>query len=75
MPHIVSDVTEPISPQPQQRFSDMTLPIAEFLANKIFYLLDDHKDDSKQISPRAFGKWIKDLPNLLGQLSQFSRAT
>ncbi|TBU29583.1 hypothetical protein BD311DRAFT_266257 [Dichomitus squalens] len=49
-----------------QRFSGMTLPVAEFLANNVFCLLDDHKDDSKRISARAFGIWIKDLPNLLG---------
>ncbi|TBU21306.1 hypothetical protein BD311DRAFT_802929 [Dichomitus squalens] len=61
-----SDVTEPISAQPQQRFSGMTLPVAEFLANNVFCLLDNHKDDSKLISARAFGNWIKDLPNLLG---------
>ncbi|TBU21243.1 hypothetical protein BD311DRAFT_811634 [Dichomitus squalens] len=61
-----SDIADPISAQPQQRFSGMTLPVAEFLANNVFCLLDDHKDDSKRISARAFGNWIKDLPNLLG---------
>ena len=49
-----------------QRFTGMTLPVAEFLANNVICLLDDHKDDSKRISARAFGHWIKDLPNLLG---------
>ena len=49
-----------------QRFSGMTLPVAEFLANNVFCILDDPKDDSKRISARAFGNWIKDLPTLLG---------
>ncbi|TBU24355.1 hypothetical protein BD311DRAFT_741812 [Dichomitus squalens] len=69
-----SDVADPISAQPQQRFSGMTLPVAEFLANNVFCLLDDHKDNSKRISARAFGNWIKDLPNLLDQAMALARA-
>ncbi|RDX50141.1 kinase-like protein [Lentinus brumalis] len=49
-----------------QRFTGMTLPVAEFLANNVFCILDDPKDDSKRISARDFGLWIKDLPTLLG---------
>ncbi|KAI0645424.1 kinase-like protein [Trametes meyenii] len=49
-----------------QRFSGMTLPVAEFLAHNVFCILDDPKDDSQRISAHAFGAWIKDLPNLLG---------
>ncbi|KAI0690200.1 hypothetical protein C8T65DRAFT_711702 [Cerioporus squamosus] len=49
-----------------QRFTGMTLPVAEFLANNVFCILDDPKDDSKRISARDFGVWIKDLPTLLG---------
>ncbi|RPD78274.1 hypothetical protein L226DRAFT_456926 [Lentinus tigrinus ALCF2SS1-7] len=49
-----------------QRFTGMTLPVAEFLANNVFCILDDPKDDSKRISARDFGTWIKDLPTLLG---------
>ena len=49
-----------------QRFSGMTLPVAEFLANNVFCILDDPKDDSQRISARDFGIWIKDLPTLLG---------
>ena len=49
-----------------QRFSGMTLPVAEFLANNVFCILDNPKDDSKRVSARTFGNWIKDLPNLLG---------
>ncbi|EJF55384.1 hypothetical protein DICSQDRAFT_175988 [Dichomitus squalens LYAD-421 SS1] len=68
-----SDITEPISPQPQQCFSGMTFPIAEILANNVFCLLDNHKDDRKRISARAFGNWIKDLPNLLGDPWTYSQ--
>ncbi|KAI0769679.1 hypothetical protein BD413DRAFT_493330 [Trametes elegans] len=49
-----------------QRFSGMTLPVAEFLAYNVFCILDDPKDDSQRISAHAFGAWVKDLPNLLG---------
>ncbi|KAI0930605.1 hypothetical protein AcV5_007273 [Taiwanofungus camphoratus] len=49
-----------------QRFAGMSLPVAEFLANKVFCLLDDPKDDSKRIGARAFGAWVRDLPALLG---------
>ncbi|PIL34178.1 hypothetical protein GSI_03889 [Ganoderma sinense ZZ0214-1] len=52
-----------------QRFSGMTLPVAEFLANNVFCILDNPKDDSKRVSARTFGNWIKDLPNLLGSPS------
>ena len=52
-----------------QRFTGMTLPVAEFLANNVFCILDGPKDDSKRISAHAFGAWIKDLPNLLGSSS------
>ncbi|KAI0633358.1 kinase-like protein [Trametes polyzona] len=48
-----------------QRFTGMTLPVAEFLANNVFCILNNPKDDSQRISARAFGVWIKDLPNLL----------
>ncbi|KAI0373388.1 kinase-like protein [Pilatotrama ljubarskyi] len=49
-----------------QRFTGMTLPVAEFLANNVFCILDGPKDDSRRISARAFGAWVKDLPSLLG---------
>lgn len=49
-----------------QRFSGMTEPVAEFLAHKVFCILDGPKDDLRRVSARAFGAWIKDLPNLLG---------
>ncbi|KAL7281261.1 hypothetical protein ACG7TL_004569 [Trametes sanguinea] len=48
------------------RFTGMTLPVAEFLANNVFCILDGPEDDSRRISARAFGHWVKDLPDLLG---------
>jgi serine/threonine protein kinase len=49
-----------------QRFVGMTRPVAEHLANKVFNVLDDPKDDSERISAADFGIWAKDLPDLLG---------
>ncbi|KAJ7078879.1 hypothetical protein B0H15DRAFT_859596 [Mycena belliarum] len=49
-----------------QRFLGMTRPVAEHLANKVFNVLDDPKDDSERISAADFGLWAKDLPDLLG---------
>ena len=49
-----------------QRFAGMTLPVAEFLANNVFCILDDSRDDSQRISAADFGVWAKDLPALLG---------
>ncbi|CDO69298.1 hypothetical protein BN946_scf184976.g17 [Trametes cinnabarina] len=48
------------------RFAGMTRPVAEFLANNVFCILDGPEDSSRRISARAFGHWIKDLPDLLG---------
>ncbi|KAE9408551.1 kinase-like protein [Gymnopus androsaceus JB14] len=47
------------------RFSGMTQPVAEVLANRVFNVLDDPEDDSKRISASGFGTWIRDLPDLL----------
>ncbi|KAJ7128907.1 hypothetical protein C8R43DRAFT_1026320 [Mycena crocata] len=52
-----------------QRFVGMTRPVAEHLANKVFNVLDDPKDDSERISAAEFGIWAKDLPDLLGSQS------
>jgi hypothetical protein len=49
-----------------QRFAGMTLPVAEFLANKVFCVLDDPMDDSQRIAASDFGVWAKDLPAFLG---------
>lgn len=48
-----------------QRFTGMTRPVAEILANRVFNVLDDSGDDSKRISAADFGLWAKDLPDLL----------
>ncbi|KZT70907.1 hypothetical protein DAEQUDRAFT_724651 [Daedalea quercina L-15889] len=48
------------------RFAGMTQPVAEFLATKVFCLLDGPRDSGKRISARAFGNWVRDLPTLLG---------
>ncbi|KZT08399.1 kinase-like protein [Laetiporus sulphureus 93-53] len=48
------------------RFTGMAQPVAEFIASNVFCILDDHWDDSKRISARAFGTWVRDLPTLLG---------
>ncbi|TFY50319.1 hypothetical protein EVJ58_g11099, partial [Rhodofomes roseus] len=47
------------------RFTGMTLSVAEFLATKVFCLLDGPRDSGKRISARAFGIWVRDLPTLL----------
>ncbi|KAI0790653.1 hypothetical protein C8Q75DRAFT_806056 [Abortiporus biennis] len=47
------------------RFAGMTLPVAEFLATKVFCILDDYKDDSPRVEAKAFGRWVRDLPDLL----------
>ena len=54
-----------------RRFAGMTFPVANFLAENVFCILDDPTDDSQRIDARAFGVWIRDLPTLLGS-SQLS---
>jgi len=50
-----------------QRFAGMTRPVAQFLADRVFNILDDNgKDDTKRISAKDFGDWSRDLPDLLG---------
>ncbi|KAF9038336.1 kinase-like protein [Hymenopellis radicata] len=49
-----------------QRFTGMTRPVAEMLANRVFNVLEDTNDDSSRISAVEFGSWVKDLPELLG---------
>lgn len=48
------------------RFTGMTRPVAEFLANRVFCILDDPGDDSPRVTASEFGSWIKNLPALLG---------
>lgn len=48
-----------------QRFTGMTLPVAEFLATRVFCILEDPADDSPRVEARVFGQWVRDLPALL----------
>ncbi|THH29951.1 hypothetical protein EUX98_g4251 [Antrodiella citrinella] len=48
------------------RFTGLTYPVAEFLASRVFCLLEDPHDDSPRITAADFGRWVKDLPSLLG---------
>jgi hypothetical protein len=52
-----------------QRFTGMTLPVAEYLTDKVFCILEDPTDDSQRVGAREFGTWIKDLPALLADTS------
>ncbi|KAF4598404.1 hypothetical protein EYR38_006806 [Pleurotus pulmonarius] len=47
-------------------FVGMTRPVAEFLATRVFCILEDPSDDSRRISAAEFGQWARDLPALLG---------
>ncbi|TFK44538.1 hypothetical protein BDQ12DRAFT_593580 [Crucibulum laeve] len=48
------------------RFTGMTRPVAEVLANRVFCILPDPNDDSRRISASDFGGWARNLPSLLG---------
>ena len=48
-----------------RRFAGMTLPVANFLVENVFCILDDPTDDSQRIGAREFGVWIRDLPTLI----------
>jgi hypothetical protein len=48
-----------------RRFSGMTLPVANFLVENVFCILDDPTDDSQRIGAREFGVWVRDLPTLM----------
>ena len=43
----------------------MTLPVANFLVENVFCILDDHTDDSRRIGAHEFGLWVRDLPALM----------
>jgi hypothetical protein len=47
------------------RFTGMTHPVAEYLANKVFCILDDPEDDSRRTTAGEFGAWARNLPALL----------
>ena len=48
-----------------RRFTGMTLPVANFLVDNVFCILDDPTDDSQRIGAREFGVWVRDLPTLM----------
>ncbi|KAH8108049.1 kinase-like protein [Cristinia sonorae] len=48
------------------RFTGLTYPVAEFFATRVFCLLEDPHDDSPRITAAEFGRWVKDLPSMLG---------
>ncbi|ETW80931.1 hypothetical protein HETIRDRAFT_33736 [Heterobasidion irregulare TC 32-1] len=56
------------------RFQGMTLPVAQFFADKVFCILADAQGDSQRIGAREFGVWAKDLPSLLGHRHSHNRA-
>ena len=45
-----------------QRFAGMTMPVASFLATRVFCILGDSSDDSPRVSAQEFGVWAEDLP-------------
>ncbi|EIN11724.1 kinase-like protein [Punctularia strigosozonata HHB-11173 SS5] len=47
-----------------QRFAGMTLPVAEFLAHKVFCIPTDPRADPPRVSAWEFCDWVKDLPAL-----------
>ena len=50
------------------RFAGMTPTVARFLAERVFCILDDPMDTmGKRVSARDFGRWVRNLPDLLGQ--------
>src|SRR5579863_3259788 len=49
-----------------RRFAGMTLPVANFLVENVFCILDDPTDDSQRIGAHEFGVWVRDLPSLMG---------
>jgi len=47
------------------RLPGMTLPVANFLVENVFCILDPPTDDSRRIGAREFGVWVRDLPTLM----------
>ena len=43
----------------------MALPVANFLVENVFCILDDPTNDSRRIDARKFGIWVRDLPTLM----------
>src|SRR6267142_5993004 len=49
-----------------RRFAGMTFPVANFLVENVFCILDEPTDDSQRIGAHEFGVWVRDLPTLMG---------
>src|SRR6266850_1737579 len=49
-----------------RRFAGMTFPVANFLVENVFCILDDPTDDSQRIGAHEFGVWVRDLPTFMG---------
>ncbi|KAI9511209.1 kinase-like protein [Russula earlei] len=56
-----------------RRFTGMTLPVANFLVENVFCILDEPTDDSQRIGAREFGIWIRDLPTLMAASQPVAR--
>lgn len=61
-----------------QRFTGMTLPVAEFLATRVFHLPRSASfslsvSTTVPVTARDFGVWIKDLPPLLAEPTPLNR--
>ncbi|KIJ49587.1 hypothetical protein M422DRAFT_27953 [Sphaerobolus stellatus SS14] len=53
-----------------QRFTGMTRQVAEFLANRVFCIIEDTPNgEADRITAEEFGLWIKHLPAMLAQSS------
>lgn len=51
-----------------QRFTGMTREVAEFLANRVFCILEDTDGgEAQRVTAEEFGLWIKNLPATLAQ--------
>lgn len=62
-----------------QRFTGMTIAVAEFLATRVFYLPPSASFSLSVSTPvpvtaREFGAWVKDLPALLSEPMLLSRS-
>ncbi|KAF8497668.1 hypothetical protein JB92DRAFT_3084649 [Gautieria morchelliformis] len=53
-----------------QRFTGMTREVAEFLATRVFCILDDTVGgEAQRVTAEEFGLWVKNLPAMLSQTS------
>ncbi|KAF8513170.1 kinase-like protein [Hysterangium stoloniferum] len=49
-----------------QRFTGMTREVAEFLATRVFCILEEHpKSKAQRVTAEEFGFWVKNLPTML----------